>query len=93
MELYCVIAVMVGKQRLAAFDCCIGPTGFKVKRFPQIIFRAYHNVYLFNGLYSATDQPWVLANGDPTGYSYHVDFRPSRNINEFFNSGERVGPR
>ena len=43
-------------------------------RFPQILVEYWLNVETFNGLYSANDQPFLLSNGDPTGYSFHVDF-------------------
>ena len=47
---------------------------FNVKRFPEIFVEYYFNIKQFNGEYSASDIPWVLAQGDPTGYGFHVDF-------------------
>ena len=48
--------------------------GFNVKRFPEIFFEGYYNIKSFNGLYGRDDTPWVLAQGDPTGYGFHMDF-------------------
>lgn len=48
--------------------------GFKVKRFPEIFVEYYLNTKSFNGLYGPNDLPWVLAQGDPTGYGFHMDF-------------------
>ncbi|KAF2756117.1 hypothetical protein EJ05DRAFT_539918 [Pseudovirgaria hyperparasitica] len=53
-------------------DVC--PPGFQVKRFPEIFIEFWYNISSFDGHYSATDSPWVLSNGDPTGYSFHADF-------------------
>lgn len=47
---------------------------FNVKRFPEIFIEYYFNVKQFNGEYGPNDTPWVLAQGDPTGYGFHVDF-------------------
>lgn len=48
--------------------------GFKVKRFAEIFVEYYLNTKSFNGLYGPNDLPWVLAQGDPTGYGFHMDF-------------------
>ena len=50
------------------------PTGFTVKRFPEIFTEYWLDVSLFNGKYGANDVPWVLAQGDPTGFGFHADF-------------------
>ena len=52
----------------------LGPAPFNVKRFPEILIETFYDVSAFDGLYTADDTPWILANGDPTGYSYHADF-------------------
>lgn len=50
------------------------PAPFNVKRFPEIFIEYWLDVSSFNGDYTANDSPWVLANGDPTGYAFHADF-------------------
>lgn len=47
---------------------------YNVKRFPEIFMEYYLNTHSFNGLYGPNDSPWVLAQGDPTGYGFHMDF-------------------
>jgi hypothetical protein len=54
-------------------DAC--PEGFKAARFPEIFIEFWYDVSAFDGHYSANDVPWVLANGDPTGFGMHADFR------------------
>ncbi|KAF2279843.1 uncharacterized protein EI97DRAFT_354426, partial [Westerdykella ornata] len=51
------------------------PTGFQVARFPSIFIEFWYDVSQFDGQYSANDIPWVLAQGDPTGYGFHADFK------------------
>jgi hypothetical protein len=41
---------------------------------PHIFIEFWFDVAAFNGLYTASDHPWVLSNGDKTGYSFHADF-------------------
>jgi hypothetical protein len=41
---------------------------------PHIFIEFWFDVSIFNGLYSASDNPWVLSNGDATGYGFHADF-------------------
>ncbi|KAF2740989.1 hypothetical protein EJ04DRAFT_454336 [Polyplosphaeria fusca] len=53
-------------------DAC--PDGFKKARFPTIFIEFWYDVSAFDGQYSADDTPWVLSNGDPTGYGFHADF-------------------
>lgn len=48
--------------------------GYKAKRFAEIFVEYYLNVKSFNGLYGSNDIPWTLAQGDPTGYGFHMDF-------------------
>ena len=50
------------------------PAPFNVKRFPEIFAEYWLDTSSFNGKYSANDKPWVLAQGDPTGFGYHMDF-------------------
>lgn len=54
-------------------DAC--PDGFKYARFPTIFIEFWYDVSAFDGHYSADSVPWVLSNGDPTGYGWHADFR------------------
>ncbi|KAF2190764.1 hypothetical protein K469DRAFT_558633 [Zopfia rhizophila CBS 207.26] len=53
-------------------DAC--PKGFKVARFPTIFVEFWYDVSAFDGHYSADSIPWVLSNGDSTGYGFHADF-------------------
>ena len=41
---------------------------------PHLFMEFHHDISQFKGLYTADDMPWVLATGDPTGYSMHADF-------------------
>ncbi|OCK85752.1 hypothetical protein K432DRAFT_431428 [Lepidopterella palustris CBS 459.81] len=50
------------------------PTGFQVARFPSIFIEFWYDVSAFDGHYSADSVPWVLAQGDPTGFGMHADF-------------------
>ena len=47
---------------------------YNVARFPQIFLEYWLNINTFDGLYTAQDQPFVLAMGDPTGFGFHIDF-------------------
>lgn len=47
---------------------------FNVKRFPEIFVEFYLNLKSFNGEYGRNDSPWVLSQGDPTGFGFHMDF-------------------
>ena len=47
---------------------------FNVKRFPEIFVEYYLTTRTFDGEYGPNDTPWVLAQGDPTGYGFHMDF-------------------
>lgn len=55
---------------------CPGP--FNVSRFPEIFIEFYYDISKFDNItkdYSDPDNPpWVLADGDPFGYSMHLDF-------------------
>ncbi|KAL8846825.1 MAG: hypothetical protein Q9221_008111 [Calogaya cf. arnoldii] len=50
------------------------PAGFKAARFPEIFVEYWLNINQFDGQYGANDSPFVLSNGDPTGYGFHMDF-------------------
>ncbi|KZM18944.1 uncharacterized protein EKO05_0006658 [Ascochyta rabiei] len=50
------------------------PTTHRAARFPTIFMEFWYDVSSFNGQYSSSSTPWVLSNGDPTGYSMHADF-------------------
>lgn len=41
---------------------------------PHIFIEFWFDISMFDGMYSASDTPWVLAPGDPTGYGFHADF-------------------
>ncbi|KAF1830348.1 hypothetical protein BDW02DRAFT_103396 [Decorospora gaudefroyi] len=50
------------------------PTTHRAARFPTIFIEFWWDVSTFTGQYGANDMPWVLANGDPTGFGFHADF-------------------
>ncbi|KAL8720556.1 MAG: hypothetical protein Q9225_002602 [Loekoesia sp. 1 TL-2023] len=50
------------------------PEGFQKARFPEIMMEYWLDVSQFDGQYSADEVPWVISNGDPTGYGFHMDF-------------------
>ncbi|MCJ1440494.1 MAG: hypothetical protein MMC23_000978 [Stictis urceolatum] len=50
------------------------PDGFQKARFPEIFVEYWFDVSTFDGAYTATDSPWVLSMGDPTGFGFHIDF-------------------
>jgi hypothetical protein len=50
------------------------PAGFQVKRFPAIFIEFWWDIKQFAGTFGANDSPWVLSNGDPTGFGFHADF-------------------
>ncbi|KAL8778640.1 MAG: hypothetical protein Q9213_007330 [Squamulea squamosa] len=50
------------------------PEGFNKARFPEIFIEYWLDVSQFDGQYGANDSPFVLSNGDPTGYGFHMDF-------------------
>ncbi|OAG04915.1 uncharacterized protein CC84DRAFT_809205 [Paraphaeosphaeria sporulosa] len=57
----------------SGIDAC--PEGFQAARFPAIFIEFWWDVKAFDGQYSANDNPWVLAQGDPTGFGMHADFK------------------
>ncbi|CAO1597851.1 hypothetical protein XANCAGTX0491_001643 [Xanthoria calcicola] len=57
---------------LGLIDGC--PAGFQKARFPEIFIEFWLEVSQFDGQYGANESPFVLANGDPTGYGFHMDF-------------------
>ena len=54
------------------------PAPFNKARFPEIFIEYYFDISSFDHItkdYSnPNNPPWVLADGDPTGYSMHMDF-------------------
>ena len=54
------------------------PAPHNVARFPEIFVEYWLNTTQFDDIekdYSdPNNPPWVLATGDPTGYSFHMDF-------------------
>ncbi|KAF3008981.1 hypothetical protein E8E13_011506 [Curvularia kusanoi] len=50
------------------------PSTHRVARFPTIFIEFWYDISSFDGQYASTSTPWVLANGDPTGFGFHADF-------------------
>ncbi|KAF2131151.1 hypothetical protein P153DRAFT_365748 [Dothidotthia symphoricarpi CBS 119687] len=50
------------------------PSTHRAARFPTIFMEFWYDVSSFNGQYSRDSSPWVLSNGDPTGFGFHADF-------------------
>lgn len=50
------------------------PSTHRAARFPTIFIEFWYDISSFNGQYSSSSSPWVLSNGDPTGYGMHADF-------------------
>ena len=50
------------------------PTTHRAARFPTIFIEFWYDISSFNGQYSSGSSPWVLANGDSTGFGMHADF-------------------
>ncbi|KAF1916726.1 hypothetical protein BDU57DRAFT_430613, partial [Ampelomyces quisqualis] len=50
------------------------PTTHRAARFPTIFIEFWYDTSMFDGQYAANTSPWILSNGDPTGYSFHADF-------------------
>lgn len=51
------------------------PSSHRVARFPEIFIEFWYDVSSFDGQYTAKEVPWVLSNGDATGYGFHADFK------------------
>lgn len=50
------------------------PTTHRAARFPTIFIEFWYDVASFNGQYGPNDTPWVISNGDSTGFGFHADF-------------------
>ncbi|KAJ4335047.1 hypothetical protein N0V87_006437 [Didymella glomerata] len=50
------------------------PTTHRAARFPTIFIEFWYDISSFNGQYGSSSNPWVLSNGDPTGFGFHADF-------------------
>jgi len=50
------------------------PSTHRAARFPTIFIEFWYDISSFNGKYSKDSVPWVLSNGDSTGFSMHADF-------------------
>ncbi|KAL8806539.1 MAG: hypothetical protein Q9182_001322 [Xanthomendoza sp. 2 TL-2023] len=50
------------------------PEPYNKARFAEIFVEYWLDVSQFNGQYGADESPFVLSNGDPTGYGFHMDF-------------------
>ncbi|EOD46962.1 putative wsc domain protein [Neofusicoccum parvum UCRNP2] len=44
------------------------------KILPTIFFEFWFDTDSFDGLYEMGDTPWVVSNGDSSGYGFHADF-------------------
>ncbi|KAH7116900.1 hypothetical protein B0J11DRAFT_103716 [Dendryphion nanum] len=51
------------------------PSTHQAARFPEIFIEFWYDVSSFDGQYTANEIPWVLSNGDPTGFGFHADFK------------------
>lgn len=51
------------------------PSTHRQARFPEIFIEFWYDISSFNGKYTAQETPWVLSNGDPTGFGFHADFK------------------
>jgi hypothetical protein len=60
-----------GAQGVGIENC---PTTHRAARFPTIFIEFWYDVSAFDGKYAASSTPWVLSNGDPTGFGFHGDF-------------------
>lgn len=70
---------------------------YNVKRFPEIMIEYWLNTKSFDGDYGPNDNPWVLAQGDNTGFGFHMDFvscfrgaRPSAPLKSHANGGRSM---
>ncbi|KAH9864776.1 hypothetical protein IAQ61_008721 [Plenodomus lingam] len=50
------------------------PATHRAARFPTIFVEFWYDVSSFNGQYGPDETPWVVSNGDPTGFGFHADF-------------------
>ncbi|KAE8853759.1 hypothetical protein HRS9122_00751 [Pyrenophora teres f. teres] len=48
------------------------PTTHRAARFPTLFIEYWWDVSSFK--FGPNEAPWVLSNGDPTGYGFHADF-------------------
>tara|TARA_R110002003_G_scaffold9_32_gene651 strand:- start:12601 stop:14214 length:1614 start_codon:yes stop_codon:yes gene_type:complete len=50
------------------------PETHRAARFPTIFIEFWYDISSFDGQYDANSVPWVISNGDPTGFGFHADF-------------------
>ncbi|KAH7090316.1 hypothetical protein FB567DRAFT_288193 [Paraphoma chrysanthemicola] len=50
------------------------PETHRAARFPTIFIEFWYDISSFDGQYDANSVPWVVSNGDSTGYGFHADF-------------------
>lgn len=50
------------------------PTTHRAARFPTIFIEFWYDISPFDGQYGSNEAPWVVSNGDPTGFGFHADF-------------------
>lgn len=48
------------------------PVTHRAARFPTLFIEFWWDISSFK--FGADEAPWVLSNGDPTGYGFHADF-------------------
>jgi hypothetical protein len=50
------------------------PATHRAARFPSTFIEFWYDITSFDKQYNASSSPWVLSNGDHTGYGFHADF-------------------
>jgi hypothetical protein len=50
------------------------PTTHRAARFPTVFIEFWWDIASFKGTWNGKAVPWVLSNGDPTGFGFHGDF-------------------
>lgn len=61
---------MAYPSEIESGDC---PEGFKI-RTPTLLYESVWKTEEFDNMWSGNGNPFVLSNGDPTGYGLHGDF-------------------
>jgi hypothetical protein len=50
------------------------PVTHRAARFPTVFIEFWYDISSFDTQYDVHSSPWVISNGDPTGYGFHADF-------------------
>jgi hypothetical protein len=50
------------------------PATHRAARLPTTFIEFWYDISSFDEQYNANSSPWVLSNGDPTGFGFHADF-------------------